>query len=227
MATDRCKDFLGRLDSWIAGERPAEAKAHFRDCASCQAVVEDLNAIQIEARSWRQLESEAPERVWTALRAQLEHEGCIRAEQPEREAAPVASSLADWLAAVFARIPRPALAGAYLSILVALGFALSGPVNQTSNEAKWLEGTRVVSSPISAQLDNFEQNTSLANRDRNPAITASLHQNLPIVDNYISLCEKSVQEEPENEVARDYLYSAYKQKADLLAQIGERGENVQ
>ena len=100
-------------------------------------------------------------------------------------------------------------------------------MNQPSNEAKWLEGTRVVSSPISAQLDNFEQNTSLANRDRNPAITASLHQNLAIVDNYISLCEKSVQEEPENEVARDYLYSAYKQKADLLAQIGERGENVQ
>jgi hypothetical protein len=228
MATDRCKGFLGRLDSWISGERPAEAKAHFHDCTSCQAVVEDLNAIQIEARSWKELESEAPERIWIALRAQLEQEGLICAEQqPEREAAPVASSPADWLGAVFARIPRPALAGAYLSILVALGFALSGPVNQPSNEAKWLEGTRVVSSPISAQLDNFELNTSLANRDRNPAITASLHQNLAIVDKYISLCEKSVQEEPENEVARDYLYSAYKQKADLLAQIGERGENVQ
>jgi hypothetical protein len=138
----------------------------------------------------------------------------------------VATSPADWFGAFFARIPRPVLAGAYLAILIALGFALSGPVNQPSNEAKWLEGTRVVSSPISAQLDSFEQ-SSLANRDLNPAITASLHQNLAIVDNYISLCEKSVQEEPENEVARDYLYSAYKQKADLLAQIGERGENVQ
>src|ERR1700689_5067813 len=207
MATNGCKNFLGRLDSWIEGERPAEAKAHLRDCASCQTVIEDLSAIQIEARSWNQLESEAPERVWTALRAQLEQEGLIRAEQPEREVTPVA-------------------AGAYLAILIALGFALSGPVNQPSNEAKWLEGTRVVSSPISAQLDSFEQ-SSLANRDLNPAITASLHQNLAIVDNYISLCEKSVQEEPENEVARDYLYSAYKQKADLLAQIGERGENVQ
>ena len=207
MATNGCKNFLGRLDSWIEGERPAEAKAHLRDCASCQTVIEDLSAIQIEARSWNQLESEAPERVWTALRAQLEQEGLIRAEQPEREVTPVATS-------------------PYLAILIALGFALSGPVNQPSNEAKWLEGTRVVSSPISAQLDSFEQ-SSLANRDLNPAITASLHQNLAIVDNYISLCEKSVQEEPENEVARDYLYSAYKQKADLLAQIGERGENVQ
>ena len=77
MATNGCKNFLGRLDSWIEGERPAEAKAHLRDCASCQTVIEDLSAIQIEARSWNQLESEAPERVWTALRAQLEQEGLV------------------------------------------------------------------------------------------------------------------------------------------------------
>ena len=56
-------------------------------------------------------------------------------------------------------------------------------------------------------------------------MTASLHDNLAIVDNYIALCEKSVREEPENEVARDYLYDAYEQKADLLAQMTERGVN--
>ena len=60
MATNGCKSFLGRLDSWIEGERPAEAKAHFRDCASCQAVIEDLSAIQIEARSWKQLKRKRP-----------------------------------------------------------------------------------------------------------------------------------------------------------------------
>ena len=54
-------------------------------------------------------------------------------------------------------------------------------------------------------------------------MTASLQKNLAIVDNYIALCEKSVLDEPENEVARDYLYDAYQQKADLLAQISERG----
>src|SRR6202041_649758 len=125
MATNGCENFLGRLDSWFEGERPPEAKAHFRDCASCQTVIEDLSAIQIEARSWNQLESEAPERVWTALRARLEQEGLIRAEQPEREVTSTAPSPADWLGAWFARIPRPALAGAYLAVLVALGFALS------------------------------------------------------------------------------------------------------
>jgi hypothetical protein len=112
-------------------------------------------------------------------------------------------------------------------MLVAFGFALSGPMNKQTNEARWLEGTETATSPLSAQLNGFEQNSIPSSRDLNPAVTASLHQNLAIVDNYISLCEKSVQEEPENELARDYLYEAYQQKADLLAQIGERGENIQ
>jgi hypothetical protein len=53
-------------------------------------------------------------------------------------------------------------------------------------------------------------------------VTASLHSNLEIVDNYISLCQDSVREEPDNEIARDYLYEAYQQKADLVAQLNER-----
>jgi hypothetical protein len=225
--TNSCKGFLSHLDAWSEGERPADSKAHLRDCASCQAIVADLTAIQTEARSWSALESEAPERVWTSLRAQLEQEGLIHTSETDRAVvAVVAPSHADWLRELFSRIPRPALAGAYLSVLVALAFALSGPASRESNEARWLQGTQVETSPLSAKLNSFEQNP-LASRDLNPAVTASLQQNLAIVDNYISLCEKSVQEEPENEVARDYLYEAYQQKADLLAQIGERGENVQ
>src|SRR5271156_6311595 len=115
--TDNCNGFLNRLGSWIEGERPADAKAHLRDCASCQAVIADLNEIQTEARSWNALETEAPERVWTALRAQLEQEGLIHAARTDsstdRTIVAVAPSHADWLGGLFSRIPRPALAGAY------------------------------------------------------------------------------------------------------------------
>ena len=58
----------------------------------------------------------------------------------------------------------------------------------------------------------------------NSVVNASLHQSMAIVDNNIALCEKSVREEPENELAREYLYDAYQQKADLLAEMSERGE---
>jgi hypothetical protein len=171
---------------------------------------------------------DAPERVWTSLRAQLEQEGLIRETVPEHEvAAKVQAPRTGWFGNLFPMLPRPVLAGAYLAALVAVAFALSGPVNRRVNEARWLKGTQTSTSPLSAQLNFAEQNSNTYVARSNPDVTASLHQNLALVDKYIALCEKSVNEEPQNEVARDYLYEAYQQKADLLTQMTERGENVQ
>jgi hypothetical protein len=226
MITNECKKFLGWLETWSPDEQPLNSPKHVQDCASCKAILDDLNAIHTEAASWSANEPEPPTHIWTSLRAQLQEEGLIRTAELER-VAPQGVSSPGWLSSLFGQFPRPVLAGAYLSVLVAAGFALSGPLNGPSNEAQWLEGTQIATSPLSAKLNSFEQNSVPAGRPLNPAVTASLQQNLAIVDNYISLCEKSVQEEPQNEVARDYLYEAYQQKADLLAQISERGENVQ
>jgi hypothetical protein len=224
MATITCRDFLAYLEPWMEGERPPDAQAHVRTCSHCSSVINDLESIHSEARSWSASEQDAPERVWTALRAQLEQEGLIRHAIPAGKAA---APRTGWFAGLFPRLPRPVLAGAYLAALVAVAFALSGPVNRRVNEARWLKGTQISTSPLSAQLNFAEQNSNSYVSRSNPVVSASLHQNLAIVDNYIALCEKSVSEEPQNEVARDYLYEAYQQKADLLTQMTERGENVQ
>jgi hypothetical protein len=136
--------------------------------------------------------------------------------------------LASWLDGVFAAVPRPALAGAYLAAVIAVGAALSGPGVVTHvDDARWLSGTESSTQPLSAQLDTAEQNTFSSWKSADPAVTASLHKNLAIVDNYIALCEKSVREDPQDEIARDYLYDAYQQKADLLAQMSDRGDDGQ
>jgi hypothetical protein len=222
MAATTCKDFQNQVEAWIGGEHPADATAHFRDCPNCRGLVEDLTAIRNEARSWTAEESEPSPRVWTSLRAQLEQEGLIR----EAVAAQPATATTGWLSGWFRGIPRPALAGAYLATLIAAAFALSRPIDRRINEARWREGTEVSTSPLIAQLAN-EQSAAYSLHNSDPAVAASLHQNLAIVDNYIALCEKSVQEEPQNEMARDYLFEAYQQKADLLAQMTERGETIQ
>jgi hypothetical protein len=232
MATITCREFLAYLEPWMEGERPQDAQAHLRSCPRCSSVVCDLELIHTEARSWSAAEQDAPERVWTLLRAQLEQEGLIRETIPASEdrahdVAHVAVPRAGWFSSLFPRLPRPVLAGAYLAALVAVAFALSGPVNKRVNEARWLRGTQISTSPLSAQLNFAEQNSNSYVARSNPDVTASLHQNLALVDKYIALCEKSVSEEPQNEVARDYLYEAYQQKADLLTQMTERGENVQ
>ena len=222
MATMGCNEFLKQLEGWMEGERGAEARAHVRQCANCSTLVADLDAVQEGARAWGAEEAAPPERVWVSLRAQLESEGLIRdAAAAEREPA-VAGAGRGWLAGFFGA-PRPVLAGAYLVLLVAAAIALTGPSTRQLDEKRWMSGMQDTTGALSAQLDSAEKNTVSAMAVSDPVVTASLHDNLAIVDNYIALCEKSVREDPENEIARDYLYEACQQKADLLEQMTERG----
>ncbi|HXQ26116.1 MAG TPA: hypothetical protein VN822_06900 [Candidatus Acidoferrales bacterium] len=220
MSTSSCNEFLNQLEAWMEGERPSGAQAHVRDCTSCRGLVGDLDAVRQTARVSLGAEVEPPARLWISLRAQLEQEGLIRHGQVGWT-----EKLRGWFGGVFDAVPRPALAGAYLVALVAVSFALTGPVKRHINDNRWISGTQDSTGPLSARLDTamHDSITSYANSD--PVVTASLHDNLAIVDNYIALCEKSVREEPENEIARDYLYDAYEQKADLLAQMTERGDD--
>lgn len=219
MGMSACNEFLNQLDAWLQGERPARARAHLRDCARCRSLAGDLGAIREAARDWAAAEVDPPARVWTSLRARLEQEGLIRDDRRRWTA-----SVTRWIEEAFAGVPRPALAGAYLIALIAVGVALAGPTSKQLHDSRWIERTQFSTTPLSAQLDTAAQNM-VSSLSGNSVVTASLHENLAIVDNYIALCEKSVREEPQNEVARDYLYGAYQQKADLLAQITERGDN--
>jgi hypothetical protein len=219
MATIGCNEFLDQLEPWMEGERHPDAQAHVRNCPRCRNVAADLDLIHVAAHELALTDPEPPARVWNSLRAQLQQEGLIREGR---------SVQSHWWNGWFTAMPRPALAGAYLALLIAVGFAASGPINHRMNKARWLEGTQMSTTALGAQLNTAEQKTVFSSLpDSNPVVTASLHSNLAIVDKYISLCEKSVSEEPENEVARDYLFDAYQQKADLLAQINERGGTIQ
>ena len=59
----------------------------------------------------------------------------------------------------------------------------------------------------------------------NPVDTA-LQQNLQQVDDFIADCERHLKDAPQDELAREYLYSAYQQKAELLAAMMDRGRSV-
>ena len=109
--------------------------------------------------------------------------------------------------------------------LIAVSVALTGQSAKQLNESRWMTGTQRFHRNPERAAGNAERDSVSAMAESDPVVTASLHDNLAIVDNYIALCEKSVREEPENEIARDYLYEAYEQKADLLAQMTERGVN--
>jgi len=207
-----CNHFFDQLDQWMEGQFSREAQAHLEDCPACRGLVEDFNAIYQTARSIGALEVAPADRVWATLRTRLTQEGLIRGARHHW-----VEAITDWFTGVFSAAPRPALAGAYLVALIGVSLALAGP---GFRRFQWNQSS---TRPLSAELDSAAHDT-MAMMSSDPAVTRSLEKNLAIVDNYIALCEKSLQEEPESEIARDYLYDAYRQKADLLAQMSERGD---
>jgi len=221
MSAMNCSEFVSRMDDWLDGLPDVGSREHLRQCSDCRGLIEDLSTIQGAALSMAadDLDMEPSPRVWNSLRAQLQQEGLIRTVPRGRLA-----GVTGWLEALFEGAPRPALAGAYMVVLVALGFALGRPIDSRMNASNWERNTADSTNVLNAQLDSAEQSTVSSMAGDDAAVAASLHENLAIVNENISLCEQSVREEPENEAVRDYLYEAYQQKADLLAEISERGE---
>ena len=215
MATITCRDFQDQFEPNANSPRDLSVQAHLRDCPACRSFVEDVGSIRAAALELAASDPEPPAQIWISLRAQLEQEGIIRETASK-------GWFADLFRGHFGAMPRPVLAGAYLSVLLAVAFGLSGPINSRINRQRWLDGTQSSTTPLSAQLTSFEKDSLTSRPDTDSPVTASLHSNLEIVDNYISLCQDSVREEPDNEIARDYLYDAYQQKADLVAQLNER-----
>jgi hypothetical protein len=58
------------------------------------------------------------------------------------------------------------------------------------------------------------------------AVDTSFRQNLQQVDDFIADCERRVHVAPQDELAREYLYNAYQQKAELLSAMMDRGGSV-
>ena len=116
------------------------------------------------------------------------------------------------------------MAGAYLSLIIAGAILLGGHLkttNRAAQRALWLQNTQKSTMPLAAELSKAETKSLPMLQARDNDVTATLNRNLAIVDNMISVCEKGVRQDPQNEMMRDYLYTAYQQKADLLATVAD------
>jgi hypothetical protein len=214
MPAMQCNEFMESLELWLEGDHRPDAEAHLRSCVACSGLVADLGKIRHAARELT--DCDPPAQVWTAIRSQLETEGLIASR-----------GWLSWLPSFGTVWMRPAFAGALLAILAAGGFVLGNRVHNYNNRAHWISGNQAATAPIEAELGTFELHAVSALHEPNPTVNVAFKKNLEIVDDYIAECEKSVQDDPEDELSRDYLYGAYQQKADLLEQMSERGGNHQ
>ena len=220
----QCNELEQILEQQADGPLPELATAHINGCDACRALTLDLAAIHAAAQELAAEEIGPPEHLWISLRNQLEAEGIIRDPSPVRES----MHRAWWIA-----VQHPALAGAFLAlVLVAAGMiSTTGNPVQTAGRltvAPQLELQQSALVAPSAENVFKEELLNVGNdnipgfRVSDAAVSDTIRRNLNIVDNFIAMCEKDVREQPENEMAREYLYGAYKQKAELLSTAMDR-----
>jgi len=226
----QCKDVESVLEQEQIAPLPEQARAHVAGCTSCQNLVADFNAI-IAAAERMPAEIAPPERVWISLRAQLEAEGIIREQVPT--AAPERAPFWQTLARLF---QGRALATAAVGLVIVLGALFQLRSGQmTGRSATPPTPGPVASDPFAstaAALSEQErdladmQRVGTAGRAASAPVDASLQKNLRELDKFIAECAQHLKEQPQDELAREYLAAAYQQKTELLSAMIDRGRSV-
>ena len=219
----QCEQFEQILEQQDSGALPEHALAHLEGCEPCRALCADFSAIHDAAVELGAEEIAPPERVWVSLRNQLEAEGLIR--EPGAPVPATSDAKPGW----WSVFQRPAIAGAFLGLALAAGSTIGYLSNFAPTTVDSRIESPVVASSVPAADNVFREEVLTVGDDavadlkrEDTAVTNSIRRNLRIVDNLIGLCEKSVREQPDNEMAKEYLYGAYQQKAELLATATNR-----
>ena len=220
-----CKDVEIVVEQEGLAPLPEAARAHMATCSHCREFVADLAAIVSLAKELP-AEVEPPARVWLSLQAQLELEGIIKTP-----VVPAHGGRASWWLGFNDLFRGRALATAAVGLLIVAAGVLQ--LRQPAADAP-LETNASVAGPVwqipfaqTAQVLN-EQEIDLRNMQlaSTSAVDTSFRQNLQQVDDFIADCERRVHAAPQDELAREYLYNAYQQKAELLSAMMDRGGSV-
>jgi hypothetical protein len=213
----QCKELESVFEAEGLGPLPIEAQQHLAGCQVCQGILADFSAIAAIAKTIP-AEVDPPDRIWVSVCAQLKAEGFIREPVEILEESPQWQNR--WQNLLWLLRPRN-LATVGVGLLLLIGAALE--TRKTHDSAPPV----ALPSPSEAgvTLQQAEQDLPNIQLAGNSTVDASLRQNLRTVNEFIAECEHHLKLNPQDEMAREYLYSAYQQKADLLAAMMDSGRS--
>jgi hypothetical protein len=228
----QCKDVELVLEQEGLEPLPEDARAHLVECRDCRNYIADLTSL-VDAAKRLPSEITPPDRVWISLRTQLEAEGIIRTPA---EIVPAES--ASWWPSISAFFRNRVVATAVVGILIAAAAVFQIRSDRTTPALD--PPTSVQTTPphgIPEVPSGEFAGTAQALNDQEPVATgmnlastspvdASLRDNLKKVNEFIADCERRLKEQPQDELAREYLSAAYQQKAELLSAMIERGRSI-
>ena len=191
-----CEEFERVLPELGRGHS-MEQEEHLRSCSACSDLVTDLKVISQQARLLQGSEEPSPW-VWNSIEVALRQDGLIHDVQPQRS-----------------RIPAPLL-GWKLRWLVPVAAAFLVGFGALMHQHRTLSVAERPNPPIAVTADAMVgDDVQLLNTvgERTPSMRASYEADLRSVNAYIRDAEQSAHNDPNDEVAQQYLRNAYEQKA--------------
>lgn len=205
--TMECLQFEAELEAFLEGESRPLVSAHARACSSCASVLADVEKLRVAARNIPMEDPSAA--VWANLRARMEQEGLFR-EQTKGWG---------WLRRLHVW-PRPAPLGALASVVLAGVFVMTLSSNPLPPAGR--ATTASVLGPTQAAdlthaIQDLEATYQLNSKYLAPDVKASYDKGLDSLNKSIRESLASLQQEPDNALAHEYLMDAYTRKAEVLA----------
>jgi hypothetical protein len=193
-----CAEFQSGLPYIIDGSGSAEEEEHLRTCKVCADLVQDLRYIAEQAKLLVPMEDPSP-RVWSGISKSLEREGLVKPAPARRGLLGPQRQSWGWMIPVAA--------------VLALAVGISLWRGQTSHDVTNTQ-TSIQPTAIAAE-DGDDQQVLDQLAQVQPALRADFEQNLHSVNAYIRDAKNTLQENPDDNEAKQYLMQAYEQKAML------------
>ncbi|MGH9354645.1 MAG: hypothetical protein ACRD10_00770 [Terriglobia bacterium] len=220
---DDCLKFEGELSAYLEGEDRSAILAHAEVCGFCRCLLADMELVSSVGHDVA-LE-EPPPAVWANIRAALLAEGVIH---------PAAGFWQHWLPSRnrgllgLSAWPLAGLAATAAAVAVLAVVLFQGPRRGTSLQTASAGGLRPAD--VAQNYDLGPRNMAQAQQtiqrleeayyanasSMEPSLKATYAKSIQSLDDEIRECQVSMQQQPENTLAQEYLSSAYMQKAQLL-----------
>ena len=204
-----CAEFQRGLPYIIDGSGSAEEEEHLRTCKVCADLVQDLRYIAEQAKLLVPMEEPSP-RVWNGISKTLEREGLVKPASARRGLLGPQRQSWGWMIPV----------AAVLALAVGIStWRQHNPQNVATDQAS----TAAAPAAVTAD-DNDDQQVLDQLAQVQPSLRSDFEQNLRSVNAYIHDAKTTVQENPDDNEAKQYLMQAYEQKAMLYEMAARAGD---
>lgn len=206
-----CAEFQRSLPYIIEGGGSAEEDQHLRSCKVCADLVQDLRYIAEQAKLLVPMEDPSP-RVWDGITKSLEREGLVKPAPARRGLLGPQRQSWGWMLPVAAVLALAVGLFLYRNANVVQAPAPQSALNQASQSQASDDDTAQDQQVIQVVAEN------------KPEQREQYTQNLQSVNAYIRDAKASLQLNPDDNDAKEYLMQAYGQKAMLYQMAARTGE---